>query len=672
MTPGRRAGASSPWQQANGHQARHRLQRRRQRRGRRRRPADRPRWWRTRPSSAGSTTPTSTRTSAASRTSRSSPWQLRDRRLRRHAVGVAGRHHRADQAATSTGPRARASRSTPSELVTGEHSGLKTLPQMPADNPNLAPGAERRPASSTSPPTPPASRPPAPVGNAATVPRYPMNIYYNVATRAEEVDEYNWIYTSQADGGSGICENNPRLHLHRPARRRTGFDNYIVPLEARIAYDHVVSTNPAPHYAHQSNLAEDRILYPVLDAVLARYRPRYTTATPIVNPKFADTALQNKRQAAWAAALRSRTVEAYTLDGRVTIVNKGTGTLDVPVTVPNGTKIDHAVAAGHRGRRRQLRRRLRRRTLRLAEPRPQRDASCCAWRAEVRAVRVALVNEGTYPYVTGGVSTWCDQLVRGLSDVDWDLRGHRRHRAGPARGPAARQRPVADRGAGLGHRPPGPRQAPNGPPRGCAGACSATPRPTWSSSPKGCASSPSSRGRPRRAGSAAPRDSAAPAGRGAGLADVLLDAWAGPGPTASTCRGSRCATPTRPRYCSSTRCARSPRSSRPAWTSCHANANGLSSMVAPGREVAQRRAVPDDRARRVPAGAVPRRRRPVARGEDGAAALPPGAGPAGLLGGRPRSPRSAASTRAGRCGTAPTRRSSRSSATASTRPGSRR
>jgi glycosyltransferase involved in cell wall biosynthesis len=36
-------------------------------------------------------------------------------------------------------------------------------------------------------------------------------------------------------------------------------------------------------------------------------------------------------------------------------------------------------------------------------------------------VRVVLVNEGTYPYVTGGVSTWCDQLVRGLSEVDWDL-----------------------------------------------------------------------------------------------------------------------------------------------------------------------------------------------------------------------------------------------------------
>jgi polysaccharide biosynthesis protein PelF len=36
-------------------------------------------------------------------------------------------------------------------------------------------------------------------------------------------------------------------------------------------------------------------------------------------------------------------------------------------------------------------------------------------------VRVALVNEGTYPYVTGGVSTWCDQLVSGLTEVAWDL-----------------------------------------------------------------------------------------------------------------------------------------------------------------------------------------------------------------------------------------------------------
>lgn len=224
-----------------------------------------------------------------------------------------------------------------SELVTGEHSGLKTLPQMPADNPNLAPALN---ATGVKYIASDASREQTTraVGNAVTVPRYPMNIYYNVAKKAEEVDEYNWLYTSHANGGSGICENNAASTCITPLAAN-GFDNYIVPIESRIAYDHVVSTNPAPHYAHQSNLSEDRILYPVLDAVLARYAATYTTATPVVNPKFAETALENKRRAAWAASLQSRSVQAYILDGKITIVNKATGALDVPVTMPNGTKL---------------------------------------------------------------------------------------------------------------------------------------------------------------------------------------------------------------------------------------------------------------------------------------------------------------------------------------------
>lgn len=36
-------------------------------------------------------------------------------------------------------------------------------------------------------------------------------------------------------------------------------------------------------------------------------------------------------------------------------------------------------------------------------------------------MRIALINEGTYPYAPGGVSTWCDHLVRGLPDVRWHL-----------------------------------------------------------------------------------------------------------------------------------------------------------------------------------------------------------------------------------------------------------
>jgi polysaccharide biosynthesis protein PelF len=36
-------------------------------------------------------------------------------------------------------------------------------------------------------------------------------------------------------------------------------------------------------------------------------------------------------------------------------------------------------------------------------------------------MKVALVSEGTYPYAMGGVSVWCDQLIRGLPDYRWEI-----------------------------------------------------------------------------------------------------------------------------------------------------------------------------------------------------------------------------------------------------------
>ena len=36
-------------------------------------------------------------------------------------------------------------------------------------------------------------------------------------------------------------------------------------------------------------------------------------------------------------------------------------------------------------------------------------------------MKVALVTEGTYPIHPGGVSDWCDQLVRGLPEVDFEV-----------------------------------------------------------------------------------------------------------------------------------------------------------------------------------------------------------------------------------------------------------
>ncbi|MBW5486096.1 hypothetical protein [Streptomyces bambusae] len=223
------------------------------------------------------------------------------------------------------------------ELVTGEHSGLKTLPQQDQDNPNLAGALADNGVKWTGSDN---SREPEqrPVGAARTVPRHPMNVYYNTGTNAEMADEYNWIYTSRADGGSGVCEDNPATSscLPAPLDTATGYLSYIVPQEARTALRHVLANDPRPHYVHQSNLAEDRTLYPVLDQVLDTYRALYAPSAPIVNQSMKDTGVELGRRAAWDKALAAGQVTAYRVGTTVTV--KAPAGVLAPVTAPNGTK----------------------------------------------------------------------------------------------------------------------------------------------------------------------------------------------------------------------------------------------------------------------------------------------------------------------------------------------
>ncbi|WP_439333449.1 hypothetical protein [Streptomyces cahuitamycinicus] len=222
------------------------------------------------------------------------------------------------------------------ELVTGEHSGLKTLPQQPDDNPNLA-GAladtgVKWIASDNS--REPGQRA---VGKALTVPRHPMNVYYNVGTAAEMADEYNWVYTSRGDGGSGVCEDNPTSTcLDEPLDPATGYAEHIVPQEARTALGHALAGDPRPHYAHQSNLAEDRLLYPVMEKVLADYRALFTDGTPLENPRHSAIGTEVQRRAAWQTALANNRVTAYRI-GKTVTVTAPSGT-QIPVTAPEGTK----------------------------------------------------------------------------------------------------------------------------------------------------------------------------------------------------------------------------------------------------------------------------------------------------------------------------------------------
>src|ERR1700689_2258211 len=41
--------------------------------------------------------------------------------------------------------------------------------------------------------------------------------------------------------------------------------------------------------------------------------------------------------------------------------------------------------------------------------------------AVISRMKIALMTEGTYPYGFGGVSVWCDQLIRGMPGYEFHL-----------------------------------------------------------------------------------------------------------------------------------------------------------------------------------------------------------------------------------------------------------
>ncbi|MEU6281280.1 hypothetical protein [Streptomyces sp. NPDC047028] len=235
------------------------------------------------------------------------------------------------------------------ELVTGEHSGLKILPQQPQDNPNLAPALADNGVKWLASDN---SRDPEQrvVGPATTVSRYPMNVFYNAGTASEEADEYNWIYTSRAQGGSGICEDNPATTtcLPAPLDTSTGYQDYIVPLETRIDLGHVLANDPKPHFIHQSNLTEDRLAYPVLDGVLDGYDALFTDSTPLVNLRMKDIGTELQRRATWRTAVQNGQVTAYRIGATVTV--QAPAGIAATATMPTGTtQSGHAFGTAYAG-----------------------------------------------------------------------------------------------------------------------------------------------------------------------------------------------------------------------------------------------------------------------------------------------------------------------------------
>lgn len=241
----------------------------------------------------------------------------------------------------------------PAELVTGEHSGLAISPQQPLDNPNLSPAlaANQIGVLASDASREAGSRA---VGAAVTVPRHPMNIFYNVSTYRGEVSEYNWYYTAVADGGGGACEAHPDvtqcispLPDATEAEAESSFHSYILPIEVRNALSFVLSNDPRPFYVHQSNLTDQRILYPVLDGILSGYRSVYDTATtPLVHLTMTQQAAALTRMTAWRAAMPE--ADAY-VDATGVHVDGGGSSAAIPITVPLGAAVAGLSVASYGG-----------------------------------------------------------------------------------------------------------------------------------------------------------------------------------------------------------------------------------------------------------------------------------------------------------------------------------
>ena len=186
-------------------------------------------------------------------------------------------------------------------------------------------------------------------GTAQVVPRHPINIFYNASTEAQEVDEFNTLYSSQL-GTSTFA----------------GVVNSVVSQMLQF----MLTNNPEPSYVHQTNImgippgctdatwpsnctvtatsgtppatadtTGDGLLYSVLDPLLSEYHSYFSSATPYVQLTEGQIATVLANQSAWSTAVTSTvpTISVTNTGGVVTLTNTGTTPVEVPISVPNGT-----------------------------------------------------------------------------------------------------------------------------------------------------------------------------------------------------------------------------------------------------------------------------------------------------------------------------------------------
>ena len=198
-------------------------------------------------------------------------------------------------------------------------------------------------------------------GTSQVAPRHPINVFYNAATNAEELDEYNTLYTSVApdsqchDTSTTTCASTLYTFADVINQVVSGMFTNLLSNDPEISYVHQTNTMGTPPYSSilppagyvpaataQPGTDGDGTLYEVLNPLISEYDSYFTAATPYQQLTLGGVGQVLADQTAWSAAQTAGSVTATEQNGVVTVKNTGTGAVNVPITAPPGTTIGTA------------------------------------------------------------------------------------------------------------------------------------------------------------------------------------------------------------------------------------------------------------------------------------------------------------------------------------------
>ena len=179
-----------------------------------------------------------------------------------------------------------------------------------------------------------------PASGAQAEARYPTNIYYNVSTEAQEVDEYNHLYLPSSLGGACV-DSSTTTCLTAPAT----FADIINSITQGML-QHILGNDPRPDYFHQTNMmgtppagdpttgtppatspnVGDGLYYSTMNQLLKQYSSYYNV--PVQQLTSTQIAQLLAQQAAWATNTQ---VSGYIQGNQVTVTNGGAAA-EIPLT----------------------------------------------------------------------------------------------------------------------------------------------------------------------------------------------------------------------------------------------------------------------------------------------------------------------------------------------------